>query len=439
MGYASPRGRMKLLPAKDFTTKLRFNGVLPVLPHVAKDDSGRLRRLVSDAAQKDELFPKGLGEKPDNDAYWEGKSFGRLANLLELAHQLELPAERARLLTSLQNRLADWFDGHAPRYFYYDSTWRTLVGFPDSYGSASHINDHHFHYGYFVWAAAVVARHDPGWARTWGPLVEMLIRDAANWDRAESRFPFLRYMDVYAGHSWANGPAQFEEGNNQEASSEDINFSAAVMLWGAVTDNRPLRDLGIFLYANQVVAVEQYWFDVDDAVFPKRFDHPTVAMVWGAGAKYDTWFAQDPILIHGINFLPFTGASLYLGRRPDYVKKNFDVLLARSYGQITTWRDYILMFAALGDAERAWEYFERDRLFEPEFGNSMAMTEHWLTNLKALGRLDSTITADSPFFAVFANKGRRSHVAFNPSASPTKVKFSDGTVVDVPSRGLVVR
>ena len=33
--YASPRGEMKLVKGPCFTTEMRFNGVLPVLPNVA--------------------------------------------------------------------------------------------------------------------------------------------------------------------------------------------------------------------------------------------------------------------------------------------------------------------------------------------------------------------------------------------------------------------
>ena len=37
-------------------------------------------------------------------------------------------------------------------------------------------------------------------------MVDLLIRDANNYDRADSRFPYLRDFDIYAGHDWASGP-----------------------------------------------------------------------------------------------------------------------------------------------------------------------------------------------------------------------------------------
>ena len=109
----------------------------------------------------------------------------------------------------------DWFTfdypggGTTQQFFAHDSTWSTLIGYPASYGADTELNDHHFHYGYFIMAAAVIARFDSDWADAgaWGGMVELLIRDAANWDRADSRFCFLRHMEPYVGYSYASGHA----------------------------------------------------------------------------------------------------------------------------------------------------------------------------------------------------------------------------------------
>jgi endoglucanase Acf2 len=437
--YISPRGVMKLASGQSFSTQMQFHGVLPILPEVNATNRERLQSYVDHVYAAGDLFPNGFGPKPGKDAYWIGKSLGRNSSLLQIADQIGHTKAKERLLRAIENELEDWFDGHRPADFYYDRRWRTVVGRPASYGSAQEINDHHFHYGYFVGAAAIVIRFDPAWAERWGEFVEVLLRDVANWDRGDQRFPFLRYMDAYAGHSWANGPAQFDEGNNQEASSEDINLSASAILWGALTHNRTVRDLGIFLYANQVAAVQEYWFDVDRQVFPKGFDHAAAAMVWGAGAKYDTWFDQDPIIVHGINFLPFTGASLYLGYRPPYVKRNFDEIFQESRGVVSTWRDYVLMYLALADAKKALELYDDDPYFEPEFGNSKALTYHWVTNLLALGPVDTTVSADVATYAVFKGQDARTYAAFNPDLQPIHVTYSDGTSLLVPGRQLAYR
>ena len=72
----------------------------------------------------------------------------------------------------------------------------------------------------------------------------------------------LDNFDPYAGHSWASGHGAFAAGQNQESSSEAINFASAVLQWGEVTGRSATRDLGTYLYATEVAATEQYWFDV---------------------------------------------------------------------------------------------------------------------------------------------------------------------------------
>ena len=437
--YASPRGEMKLVKGPSFTTEMRFNGVLPVLPNVAHNDRGDLEFYVKDVYWQGDrdLFPPGLGDVPQRDSYWIGKSMLRAANVLQIAEQIGYTSAHRYLLQALENELQDWFDGREPSALYYNQTWRTLIPVPSGFEADAKLNDHHFHYGYFVIAAAIVARYDPAWAARYKDCINILISDAANWDRTDTRFPFLRYMDIYAGHSWANGPAQFAEGNNEESSSEDTNFSAGAILWGALTGNAAIRDLGIFLYTQQAAAIEQYWWDIDQQVFPKGFGHTALAMVWGAGGRYDTWWDSNPVFIHGINIVPASGGSLYMGRHPDYVVRNYGEVVQRLRGEPLTWRDLLWMYLALAKPERALDLFEHDRYFSPEFGNSMAMIYHWISNLAALGQLDTRVTADAPTYAVFAKGNRVTHVAFNPTDQPLKVTFSDGMGVVVPPRQLV--
>jgi endoglucanase Acf2 len=437
--YASPRGAMKLFAGDAFETKVAFEGVLPVIPVVQSVDRSLLEKYVREVAWAPDLFPVGLQPKPDRDTYWTGKSLGRVSTVMQLADAIGDTKDKAFLLRALENELQDWFDGQAPKLFYYDKNWATIVGVPTSYDSDAALNDHHFHYGYFVQAAAAIARYDAAWAKRWTPFVEMLAKDAANPQRDDTRFPFLRYMDAYAGHGWANGPAQYHDGNNEESSSEDMNFSTGLILWGAMTGNKTLRDTGIFLFTNTLEAIEQYWFDADQKVFPKGFDFPCVGMVWSSGGKFDTWWDSNPIMIHGINYLPFQGGSLYLGRRPALVEREYDALMKRTRNEVFTWRDYALMYLALADGQRASDELDKDQYLEPEFGDSRALTHTWVRALAEMGRVDASVTADVPTYAVF-KKGRvRSYVAFNPTEAPKVVTFSDGTKLEVAPKELAVK
>ena len=59
------------------------------------------------------------------------------------------------------------------------------------------MNDHHFHYGYWMMGAADVALRDPTGPsqQKWGGMVGKLIADIATDERGRADFPFLRNFD----------------------------------------------------------------------------------------------------------------------------------------------------------------------------------------------------------------------------------------------------
>jgi endoglucanase Acf2 len=307
-----------------------------------------------------------------------------------------------------------------------------MIGSKPSYGSDMPLNDHHFHYGYFIRAAAEVARHDLEWARKWAPMVNLLIRDIASPDRADPLFPHLRCFDRYAGHSWASGDANFADGNNQESSSESLNAWYGIMLWGEATGDTALRDFGSYLFNTERTAVEEYWFDVSDTNFPKDFPQVALGMVWGGKGAFATWFSADIDCIHGINWLPFTPASIYMGRHPDYVKRNADRIISKRPGGRdfnTGWGDLVVMFNALADPAMAAAWFAAHPDCKIEGGNLHAFMDHWIGTLDKLGTNDAAVTADHPFFNVWVKDGKRTRAVYNHAKTPVTVRFSDGVTL----------
>ncbi|MGL4462602.1 MAG: glycosyl hydrolase, partial [Planctomycetia bacterium] len=228
--YGSVRGVMKVGVGDGFTTAVPVQGVLPMLPKEGIPDRSRMIGYLREELTK---APPGYG-----DTYWEGKHLGFLSSLSGCAAAADATEQRQAATTEIKRRLEAWFTATAGKeepVFYYDGRWGTFVGSRPGYGSDNPLNDHHFHYGYFIRAAAEVARVDPEWAKKWGPMVELMIRDVASEDRKDALFPRLRCFDVYAGHSWASGDANFADGNNQESSSESLNAWYGMMLWGEAT------------------------------------------------------------------------------------------------------------------------------------------------------------------------------------------------------------
>jgi endoglucanase Acf2 len=427
--YPSVRGKMKLMQGKGFRTSMKFPGVLPGLP-----GAGDANKEKVVAYLKPEVESKA---RPLSDTYGDGKWLGKTATLAALAEIYGQDESAKSLRESIRKRLEEWLtavgeDGKPKSrgLFDYDSRWGTLIGYPASFGSDVELNDHHFHYGYFIQAAAEIARHDPGWAKDdrFGGMVKLLIRDIASADRKDALFPFLRNFDPYAGHSWASGHAKFGDGNNHESSSEAMNAWTGMILWGQATGDNAIRDLGIWLYTTEMNAINEYWFDVYGDNFPKSYPASVITMVWGGKGANATWFSADPAMVHGINWLPFHGGSLYLGQFPTYVEKNYAALVAENGGtNFKAWSDLIWMYRALSDPADAIKQFEagKDKL-KVEDGNSKAHTAHWLYTLDKLGRVDTSVTADYPLYAVLFKGKTQTYCAYNMSGQPRTVVFSDG-------------
>jgi endoglucanase Acf2 len=434
--YNSVRGKMKAGQGADFVTEVPVQGVLPMLPAEGIKDRERMLGYLKAEAKK---VSAGFA-----DTYWEGKLLGRLATLSGIAEMAGAPELQKVFIDELKRRLENWLTaspGEAAPLFYYNSNWGSMIGSKPSYGSDMPLNDHHFHYGYFIRAAGEIARLDPEWAKKWEPMVMLLIRDIASPDRADTMFPYIRCFDKYAGHSWASGDANFADGNNQESSSESLNAWYGMMLWGEATGNKTVRDTGLSLFNTERTAVEEYWFDVSDTNFPKDFPQVALGMVWGGKGAFATWFSPDIDCIHGINWLPFTPASIYMGRHPEYVKKNHDRIVekrAEGDNYNNGWGDLVVMFNALQDPAMASAYMEKNPECSLEGGNTHAFMYHWIETLNTLGINDASVTADHPFTNVFLKDGVKTYAAYHFGAEPLNVAFSDGKKLIAKPRALTV-
>jgi endoglucanase Acf2 len=341
-----------------------------------------------------------------------------------------------KLLADLKGRMQNWFGGEGPGYFVQDKKIGTVVGYPDEFGSVKAMNDHHFHYGYWINAAAQIGLRDPQWAsqNQWGGMVNLLVSDIANTTRGANNFPFIRNFDPYEGHSWASGDANFPDGNNQESSSEAVNAWAGLILWGEVTGNQAVRDLGVWLYTTETESISDYWFDQRKIVFPPSYGKPVAAMVFGARYAYSTWWTQEPRQIQGINLLPITPASVYLGRDPAYIEEYFKNLPAekKAYGARgmddgtpdDIWQDVLVSFEALGNPEAALKNWKPKG--STESGETRSHTLYWMLSLKEMGIPDFSVTANTPLYGVFHNAGKKTYLAYNASAKAIDVQFSDG-------------
>lgn len=439
--YDTVRGKLKLLASNSFQATKRYTGFVPFWPAIPDGNPrmGELRDVMKSDIRNARRMLLVEGEGP----YWQGKGLQRLVKMLDVYEQQGDKEAVERLLGLLKTRVEEWFAGtDRRRYFHYDKAMGTVVAYPEEYFAVVQMNDHHFHYGYWIRAVAEIALRDPAWAARgkWGDMVDLLIKDIAFPERGKAEFPFLRNFDPYEGHSWASGIGLGESGNNQESSSEALNAWTGLILWGEINNDPALRDLGIWLLVTETEAVKHYWFDLYGQVFAPEYKNVDVSMVFGAKYAHNTWWIDDPRQITGINLLPMTTVSTYFASHPEYIKKNLAALKeeqkvwaarGKKVNPPDIWQDVFAKYLALADPAAALQAW--DRWGAVELGESRTHTLHFLLSLAELGAPDTSLSANTTFYQVFKRPdGTRNYLAYNAGKAPITVRFSNGLELVVP-------
>ena len=440
--YTTVRGDLKTLKGNSFSVENTFKGILPTLPYLANYSEG------FSPSEMDEKIAQieNDGLATWTDSYNEGQMMNRMIQTARIADQTGDFEARDKMVATIKERLEDWLkaeSGEVAFLFYYNNDWSTMIGYPAGHGQDNNINDHHFHWGYFIHAASFMEQFEPGWSDDWGEMINLLIRDAASYDRNDQDFPFLRNFSPYAGHSWANGFATFPQGNDQESTSESMQFASSLIHWGSITENDEIRDLGIYIYTTEQTAVEEYWFDTNNQNFaastaPFSQEYSLISRVWGNSFDNGTFWTSDIAASYGIELYPIHGGSLYLGHNQDYASSLWNEMSANT-GILTNeenpnlWHDTYWKYLSLTDAQSAIDLYNSNPNRSIKFGISDAQTYHWLHSMNALGNIDASITADNPISAAFTNNGEYTYVSHNYSDVAITVTFSDGFTLDVPA------
>jgi endo-1,3(4)-beta-glucanase len=325
---------------------------------------------------------KDAGSGPvAQDPYFFGKQIARLGRLALIADELGGADTAASIRAKMAIALEPWLRGEGNDGLRYDGTWGGVcskqgLAAPGVDFGQGYYNDHHFHYGYFLYAAAALGRGDAAWMAANREAVVALARDIANPSVEDPHFTPFRHMDWYEGHSWAAGLFESEAGRNQESSSEAVNAWYGLQLLGLAARDRNLENVGRVLLATEIRGAQRYWqVDSADGVYAEPFaSNKVVGIVWGTRADHATFFGTELEFIHGIQLLPFTPLSEVL-LEPAWVAEQYPVASASLGSAGEGWRGLLFMEHAVLAPDTALA--EIRGLTSYDDGNSATNALYW--------------------------------------------------------------
>lgn len=295
-----------------------------------------------------------------NDTYFGGKELYRAAHLLKLAKQLGADHASSLIQPKLTAELVMWFDpkGYETRidkYFYYDNMLKGIVGVKPAFGSQE-FNDHHFHYGYFLDAVAILSEYDTEFMNSHREYVGLLAKDIANTDKSNKNFPYMRPFDQYSGHSWASGFGKFDDGQNQESSSEAVHAWEALYRWGKVTGSTELQNTALGLYNREAYAATNNWLSIN-ILRPgfENYQHTIVPIVWSGKLDYATFFDPSAEAKLGIQLIPMSPGSNYIMDKAQVAKNLAAMYKETGQLQPRKFKDFLIMYESLANKTSAIE------------------------------------------------------------------------------------
>ncbi|ORY62572.1 family 81 glycosyl hydrolase [Pseudomassariella vexata] len=304
-----------------------------------------------------------------NSMYFSGKALAKFAHVCYATHDL---LKNPKLAHSGLNNLKAAFSRFALNKqqfpLYYESAWGGVVssatyqtGNSGADFGNTYYNDHHFHYGYFILAAAIIGHLDPTWLTKPNiDYVNTLVRDVANPSSSDKYFPVFRNFDWYHGHSWAHGLYETLDGKDQESSSEDSMHAYAIKVWGAVIKDANMEARGNMMLAIIARSLSQYYlYTSDNKVQPSNFIGNRVAgILFENKCDHTTYFGTNIEYIQGIHMLPLL-PSTKLTRPNRFVQQEWATYFDKGRADKIDggWKGILFGNLATVDPKTAWAFF----------------------------------------------------------------------------------
>jgi len=156
--------------------------------------------------------------------YFYGKAIARAARLALIAEEFDQESLVHIVQEFLEKSITPWLDGtFQGNGFVFDGKWGGITsrdGANDSTGDfgLGVYNDHHYHFGYFCYASAVLARLNGDWGCRFKPQIYTLVNDFLTvFQGRRALYTRLRSFDLWTLHSWASGLTEFPTGETRKA------------------------------------------------------------------------------------------------------------------------------------------------------------------------------------------------------------------------------
>ncbi|ODA82389.1 hypothetical protein RJ55_00896 [Drechmeria coniospora] len=356
--------------------------------------SDRAKRTIRAAAAK-EVSQNMIAQSNLNSMYFSGKALAKFATIMYVVDRLIGDKTLAETGLGQLKAAFDIFAANKQEFpLVRETAWGGVVSSASySTGDAgvdfgnTYYNDHHFHYGYHILAAATIGHLDPDWAKANADYVNMLARDVANPSRKDSYFPMWRSFDWYHGHSWAHGLYAAADGKDQESSSEDMMHAYALKMWGQVSGNTDLEARGNLQLAILSRSLQNYYlYKKSNTVQPKQFIGNKVAgILFENKIDHTTYFDPRIEAIQGIHMIPILPPTPFVRCR-DFVEEEWEAFF--SNGRIddvrNAWKGIIYASYATVAPRKAWEFFTSST-FDAQWLDGGASLTWFLAYAAALG------------------------------------------------------
>ncbi|KAI1380387.1 glycoside hydrolase family 81 protein [Hypoxylon crocopeplum] len=315
-------------------------------------------------------------QSDQNSMYFSGKALAKFAGICLTANDLLKNTTLAQNgLKNLKTAFSRFSANKQQFPLYYESAWGGLVSSATyqtgndgaDFGNTFY-NDHHFHYGYFIYAAAVIGYLDPSWlTKDNVDYVNTMVRDIANPSPSDKYFPVFRNFDWYHGHSWAHGLYETADGKDQESSSEDAMHAYAIKMWGKTIKDANMEARGNLILAIIARSLNRYYlYTEDNKVQPSEFVSNKVAgILFENKCDHTTYFGANTEYVQGIHMLPLL-PSTKLTRPADFVKQEWATYFDKNRADNADggWKGILYGNLATVDPKAAWDFFTR-KDFDP--------------------------------------------------------------------------